>query len=49
MMQVAVDISIKNDLLSISGHREKEIEADVQDYYSKEINRKSFARISATA
>jgi hypothetical protein len=36
MMQVSVDIS---------RHFEKEIEADVQDYCSKEIYRESFARI----
>jgi HSP20 family molecular chaperone IbpA len=45
MMWVGVVILIKEDRLSISGHREKEIKADVQDYYSKKIYRESFARI----
>jgi HSP20 family protein len=39
-----VDISLEDDMLTISGRREEEKEVDKKDYYSKEIRRGSFSR-----
>jgi len=39
-----LDMSIENDMLTISGRREEEKEVDKKDYYSKEIRRGSFSR-----
>lgn len=39
-----LDITIDEDVLSISGSREEEQETDKKDYYSKEIRRGSFSR-----
>jgi len=39
-----IDISIEDDLLTISGMREEEKETNGKDYYSKEIKRGSFTR-----
>ena len=39
-----LDISLKDDILTISGKREEEKETDKKDYYSKEIRRGSFSR-----
>lgn len=39
-----VDISIEDDMLTISGRREEEKEVNKKDYYSKEIRRGSFTR-----
>lgn len=39
-----VDISIEDDMLTISGRREEEKEVDKKNYYSKEIRRGSFVR-----
>lgn len=39
-----LDIAIEGDILTVSGMREEEEEANEKDYYSKEIRRGSFAR-----
>ena len=39
-----LDITIENDVLTISGRREGEKETEEKDYYSKEIRRGSFSR-----
>jgi len=39
-----VDISLEDDMLTVSGRREEEKEVDKKDYYSKEIRRGSFSR-----
>jgi HSP20 family protein len=39
-----LDISLEDDMLTISGRREEEKEVDKKDYYSKEIRRGSFSR-----
>lgn len=39
-----IDISIEDELLTISGQREEEKETNGKDYYSKEIKRGSFTR-----
>jgi HSP20 family protein len=39
-----VDVSVEDDMLTISGRREEEKEVDKKDYYSKEIRRGSFTR-----
>ena len=39
-----LDISIEEDVLTISGAREEEKETEKKDYYSKEIRRGSFSR-----
>jgi len=39
-----IDISIEDELLTISGQREEETETNGKNYYSKEIKRGSFAR-----
>jgi len=39
-----LDISLEDDMLTISGSREEEKEVDKKDYYSKEIKRGSFSR-----
>ena len=39
-----IDISIEDNILTISGSREEEGEIDQDDYYSKEIRRGSFLR-----
>ena len=39
-----LDVSIEDDMLTISGRREEEREVDKKDYYSKEIRRGSFSR-----
>ena len=39
-----IDITIDDDLLTVSGMREEEQETDEKDYYSKEIRRGSFSR-----
>ena len=39
-----IDISIEDELLTISGQREDETETNGKDYYSKEIKRGSFTR-----
>jgi len=39
-----VDISLEDNMLTISGRREEEKEVDKKDYYSKEIRRGSFSR-----
>ncbi len=38
------DISLDDDMMTISGRREDEIEVDKKDYYSKEIRRGAFSR-----
>lgn len=40
-----LNLSVDDDLLSISGEREEEQEVDDKEYYSKEIRRGSFSRI----
>lgn len=40
-----LDITIEDDVLSITGRREEEQETDKKDYYSKEIRRGSFSRV----
>jgi len=39
-----LDISIEDDMLTVSGKREEEKEVEKKDYYSKEIRRGSFSR-----
>lgn len=39
-----VNISIEDDLLTVSGKRDEEKETKEKDYYSKEIQRGSFSR-----
>lgn len=39
-----VDISIENDVLTISGHTEEKQETKREDYYRKEIREGSFSR-----
>ena len=39
-----IDISVEDNILTISAKREDEREVDKQDYYSKEIRRGSFSR-----
>jgi len=39
-----LDISLEDDVLTVSGRREEEKEAERKDYYSKEIRRGSFSR-----
>src|SRR3990167_7113367 len=39
-----IDISLGDDMITISGRREEEKEVDKKDYYSKEIRRGSFSR-----
>lgn len=39
-----LDISLEDNMLTISGRREEEKETDKKDYYSKEIRRGSFSR-----
>lgn len=39
-----LDISLEDDMLTISGRREEEKETEKKDYYSKEIRRGSFSR-----
>jgi HSP20 family protein len=39
-----LDVSIEDDILTITGRREEENEVDKKDYYSKEIRRGSFSR-----
>ena len=39
-----IDISIENDLLTVSGQREEEEVTKEKDYYRKEIKRGSFSR-----
>lgn len=39
-----LDISLEDEMLTISGRREEEKEVDKKDYYSKEIRRGSFSR-----
>lgn len=39
-----IDVTIDDNLLTISGTREEEKETDKKDYYSKEIRRGSFCR-----
>lgn len=39
-----VEVSIENDILTISGERKKEKETKSKQYYSKEIRRGSFSR-----
>jgi HSP20 family protein len=39
-----IDISIEDELLTISGQREEEKETNGKNYYSKEIKRGSFTR-----
>lgn len=39
-----LDISLDDDMLTISGRREEEKETDTKDYYSKEIRRGAFSR-----
>lgn len=38
------DISLDDDMMTISGRREEETEIDKKDYYSKEIRRGAFSR-----
>lgn len=40
-----LDITLEDDVLSITGRREEEQETDKKDYYSKEIRRGSFSRV----
>ena len=42
--QEEVDVSIEDDVLTISGRREEEKETKEKNYYSKEIRRGSFSR-----
>ena len=44
VQEADIDISIEDELLTISGQREEEQETNGKDYYSKEIKRGSFAR-----
>lgn len=39
-----LDISIEDDVLTVTGSREEECEIEEKDYYSKEIRRGSFSR-----
>jgi HSP20 family protein len=39
-----LDITVDEDMLTISGERQEEEEVDQKDYYSKEIRRGSFSR-----
>jgi HSP20 family protein len=39
-----VDISIENDVLTVSGHKEEQSETKREDYYRKEIRRGGFSR-----
>ena len=39
-----VDISIENDVLTISGHKEEKSEVKREDYYRKEMRSGSFSR-----
>jgi HSP20 family protein len=39
-----LDISLEDDVLTVSGRREEEKETEKKDYYSKEIRRGSFTR-----
>lgn len=39
-----VDISIENDVLTVSGHKEEKKEVKREDYYRKEIREGSFSR-----
>jgi HSP20 family protein len=39
-----IDVSIEDNILTISGTREEESEIDQNNYYSKEIRRGSFSR-----
>jgi HSP20 family protein len=39
-----IDISIENDVLTISGQKEEKSEVKREDYYRKEIRRGSFSR-----
>ncbi|MDP1619976.1 MAG: Hsp20/alpha crystallin family protein [Candidatus Moranbacteria bacterium] len=39
-----VDITIENDVLTISGHAEDEKEVKREDYYRKEVRKGSFSR-----
>ncbi len=39
-----VDVTIEDNLLTISGHREEEKETNNKEYYSKEIRRGTFSR-----
>jgi HSP20 family protein len=39
-----VDISLEDDVLTVSGKHKEEKEAETKDYYSKEIRRGSFSR-----
>lgn len=39
-----LDISLEEDVLTVSGRREEEKETEKKDYYSKEIRRGSFSR-----
>jgi HSP20 family protein len=39
-----VDISIENDVLTVSGHTEEKKEVKREDYYRKEIREGSFSR-----
>ncbi len=40
----ALDVTIDDDSLTVSGSREEEEETEKKDYYSKEIRRGSFSR-----
>ena len=44
IMEDELDISIEDDVLTITGRREEEQETEEKDYYSKEIRRGSFTR-----
>ena len=44
VQEADIDISIEDELLTISGQREEETETNGKDYYSKEIKRGSFTR-----
>ena len=39
-----IDVTIEDDVLTVSGRRDEEEEIDEKDYYSKEIRRGSFSR-----
>jgi len=39
-----IEVSIEDNLLTVSGQRKEEKETDKKDYYSKEIRRGSFYR-----
>lgn len=39
-----VDVTIDDDLLTISGERQEEAEIDTKEYYAKEIRRGAFSR-----